>query len=70
MFFCTDEMPTEEIMEIQDWLKSNRGPPSKIFEKLNQTWMTRKKYFQSGVSFGDFITAWPRMFDVDGAVFF
>ncbi|XP_035715846.1 uncharacterized protein LOC118438972 [Folsomia candida] len=62
------DMRLEKTKSIKEWLKSNRGPPSKIFEKLNQSPTARLKYTRSGVAFSEIISNWPRLFDVDGAI--
>jgi hypothetical protein len=64
----SDKGSPAEIMEIQEWLKHNRTPPAKVFEKLNQTLHTRKRFIKENAEMSEIITAWPRLFDIDGAV--
>ena len=68
IIYYTDEIGEEEVNSIKEWLKSNRGPPSKVFEKLNQSAAARLKNTRSGVAFSEIVDNWPRLFDVDGAV--
>ncbi|OXA45446.1 uncharacterized protein LOC110856920 isoform X2 [Folsomia candida] len=64
-----DELSQEEFLSIQEWLKANRGPPAKIFEKLNQSFKKRSKIFRINKdSFENIVLAWPRLFDIDGAI--
>jgi hypothetical protein len=65
--FILDDGTEEEIIQIQEWLKCNRAPPQKVFEKLNQTFYTRKEFIKVN-TFSCVILNWPRLFDIDGAV--
>lgn len=63
-----DKDPPEEIAKMQEWLKCTRGPPQKVFEKLNRTYFTRRDFIKTAKNFNEVVTSWPRLFDVEGAV--
>jgi len=58
----------EELAQKQEWLKSNRGPPQKVFDVLNDTHDFRKTSIKNATAFGGIVSAWPRLFDMPGAV--
>jgi len=58
----------EQLREVTDWLKSNKGPPAKVFEKLNDSFYSRKAFLKTAKAFSEIIKTWPRLFDVDSAV--
>ncbi len=66
--YLTEEIDVEEATKLSDWLRSNRGPPARIFEVLNQTYSYRKSYLKGNVASSDVVRFCPRLFDIDGAV--